>query len=267
MTDKLSPERIAEIKAQAEAERRERAESNGHVDAIPPPPEPDEPPDDHADDTRSATDDKPPLWARLDAKLLTRSALHQLPEPEPLIDNVLDQGTTALLYGRWSTYKTFIALDWAASVATGRRWQGRETQCRTSLYVAGEGAYGYRARVDAWEQAWAVELDDDALQVLPVAVNLTRLGDVNELCALITHRGYGLVVIDTLARCMVAPTKTAPKTAVSSSTRWDNCGKPPPTSAASSSAYTTPARTAKPTADRQRSKAPQTPCTSRAATG
>ncbi|RDH75924.1 hypothetical protein DVS77_24700 [Mycolicibacterium moriokaense] len=34
--------------------------------------------------------------------------------------NVLDQGTVALLYGKWGTAMTFIALDWAASVATGR---------------------------------------------------------------------------------------------------------------------------------------------------
>jgi hypothetical protein len=56
----------------------------------------------------------------LSAKLLTRSDLHNLPDPEPLIDNVLDQGTTALLYGSWGTAKTFTALDWAASVATER---------------------------------------------------------------------------------------------------------------------------------------------------
>jgi AAA domain len=67
-----------------------------------------------------ATEFEQPLYA---AKLLTRSDLRALPKPEPLIGNVLDQGTTALLYGTWGTAKTFIALDWAASVATGRDWQ------------------------------------------------------------------------------------------------------------------------------------------------
>ncbi len=38
--------------------------------------------------------------------LLTRSALRQLPDPEPLIDGVLDQGTGALLYGKWGTFKS-----------------------------------------------------------------------------------------------------------------------------------------------------------------
>jgi hypothetical protein len=72
------------------------------------------------------SDDTPVLAERL----LTRSDLRLLPDPMPLIDNVLDQGTTALLYGSWGTTKTFIALDWAASVATGRNWQGRATAQR-----------------------------------------------------------------------------------------------------------------------------------------
>jgi hypothetical protein len=33
------------------------------------------------------------------------------PGPAPLIDNVLDKGTTALLFGMWGTAKTFIAFD------------------------------------------------------------------------------------------------------------------------------------------------------------
>ncbi len=66
------------------------------------------------------TDELTPLFADT---LLSRSDLRNLPVPQPLIDNVLDQGTIALLYGKWSTAKTFIALDWAACVATGKRWQ------------------------------------------------------------------------------------------------------------------------------------------------
>jgi len=33
------------------------------------------------------------------------------PGPAPLIDNVLDKGTAALLFGMWGTAKTFIAFD------------------------------------------------------------------------------------------------------------------------------------------------------------
>ena len=144
----------------------------------------------------------PPLWARLDTRLLDYDALQNLPEPQPLIEDVLDQGTVALIYGKWGTCKTFIAIDWACSVATGRNWQGRATHRRKALYVAAEGAFGYRARMQAWTQAWNQPLGADIL-ILPIPVNLTRLGDVRELCALIEHHGFGFIGLDTLARCMV----------------------------------------------------------------
>src|SRR5262245_49160727 len=80
-------------------------------------------------------DDHHDAEPRLAALLLTRTALKDLPDPQPLIDSVLDQGTNGLLYGPWGTGKTFIALDWAASVATGRPWQGHPTEQRRALYV------------------------------------------------------------------------------------------------------------------------------------
>ncbi|OCB33705.1 hypothetical protein A5675_21670 [Mycobacterium malmoense] len=120
-----------------------------------------------------------------------------------MIANVLDQGTTALLYGKWSTGKTFIALDWAACVATGKRWQNRETQQRRVLYVVAEGAFGFGPRTDAWEVAWKSKIGDEWLSVYPYPVNLTNPREVDQLRALIEWGGYGFVVLDTLARCMV----------------------------------------------------------------
>jgi hypothetical protein len=143
--------------------------------------------------------------------LLNRSALRALPDPEPLINNVLDQGTTALLYGKHGTSKTFIALDWAASVATARRWQGRRTERRRVLYVAGEGAFGFKRRINAWETGWQTQIGDDDMDVLPRPVNLTKSIDVANLAALIEWNGYGLVVLDTLARCMVGADENSAK--------------------------------------------------------
>jgi hypothetical protein len=171
-------------------------------DGDPGPPDPADPPG------HNGAHAGPPLLA--DA-LLNRSALRALPDPQPLIGNVLDQGTTALLFGRHGTFKTFIALDWAASVATGRRWQGRATERRRVLYVAGEGAFGFKRRIDAWETAWQTDIGDDDLDVLPKPVNLTRPLDVANLAALIEWNGYGLVVLDTLARCMVGADENSAK--------------------------------------------------------
>lgn len=147
----------------------------------------------------------------LAGKLLTRGALAELPTPTPLIDNVLDMGTVALLYGKWGTGKSFIALDWAASVATGRHWQNRPTERRRVLYIAAEGAFGLQARVTAWETGWQRTIADGDLSILPCAVNLTDPGEVAELAALVAVGGYGLVVIDTLARCMVGADENSAK--------------------------------------------------------
>lgn len=147
----------------------------------------------------------------LAANLLTRSALRSLPDPAPLIDNVLDQGTVALLYGKWGSGKSFAALDWAASVTTGRAWQGRHTEQRRVLYVAAEGAHGLKGRLAAWETAWHRDIGDDALHVLPRPVNLTRPVEAGNLAALIDWNGYGFVLLDTLARCMVGGDENSAK--------------------------------------------------------
>ena len=148
---------------------------------------------------------------RLAGKLLSRNALALLPDPEPLIHNTLDQGTLALLYGKWGTGKSFIGLDWAASTATGRNWQGRPAARRRVLYVAAEGAFGLKGRVDAWERCWRVTVGADDLTVLPEPVNLTAGAKVAELCQLVEWGGYGLVVFDTLARCMVGADENSAK--------------------------------------------------------
>jgi hypothetical protein len=148
---------------------------------------------------------------RLATLLLTRDALKELPDPEPLIDDTLDRGTTALLYGRWGSLKSFIAYDWAASLATGRAWQGRPTKKTKALYIAAEGAFGFKGRTDAWERGWHTTIADDDLHILPHPVNLTRPVEVDELRALIQWNGYGFVVIDTLARCMVGGDENSAK--------------------------------------------------------
>jgi hypothetical protein len=178
----------------------------GHADYCSRPPQP-RPAPRVAEPVKPA-DDGPPVYAD---HVLTRSALRTLPDPEPLIDNVLDQGTTALLYGRWGTAKSFIALDWAASVATGRNWQGRPTTQARALYVAGEGAFGFKGRVDAWEAGWHTKISDDDFAILPHPVNLTKFVDVANLAALIGWGGYSFVVLDTLARCMVGADENSAK--------------------------------------------------------
>ena len=201
MTSEDIPEGLRIARDWAAEQRAERAK-NSNVYRFPDT-EPRDDPDSSDDESRKV----PVLYDRL----LTRSALRDLPDPEPLIGNVLDQGTTALLYGKWGTAKTFIALDWAACVATGKAWQDRPTEQRRVLYVVGEGAFGFKGRIDAWEVGWQTALSDEALHILPVPVNLTNAAQLNNLRALVSWGGYSLVVLDTLARCMVGGDENSAK--------------------------------------------------------
>jgi len=144
-------------------------------------------------------------------RVLSRSALRNLPDPEPLIHRTLDRGTLALLYGRWGIGKSFTALDWVACVSTGRPWQGRPVDKCRGLYIAAEGAFGLKQRTHAWETGWQTKIADDELDVLPRPVNLTNRADFTNLAALINWAGYEFVVIDTLSRCMVGADENSAK--------------------------------------------------------
>ncbi|MFC6712446.1 AAA family ATPase [Branchiibius cervicis] len=138
----------------------------------------------------------------LAGQLLSRSGLRALPKPEPLIADTLDKHSVMMLAGYYGTGKSFVALDWAASIATGTPWLGRPVERGRVLYVLGEGAYGVHARLAAWELHHGAAIEDGWLDVLPVAAQIAG-DDLPEVEELVAERGYALVVFDTLARMSV----------------------------------------------------------------
>lgn len=120
-----------------------------------------------------------------------------------LIDGLLEEGAVSVLVGRPSTYKTFIALDMALSVAAGIPWHGRHVSTGLVAYIVAEGAQGLQERVGAWELAHRVK--GLGCRYWPEGVQLTVQKEVDELV-----RGLDLlevppklVVVDTMARCFV----------------------------------------------------------------
>lgn len=138
----------------------------------------------------------------LAGQLLSRSGLRALPKPEPLIADTLDKHSVMMLAGYYGTGKSFVALDWAASIATGTPWLRRPVERGRVLYVLGEGAYGVHARLAAWELHHGTAIEDGWLDVLPVAAQIAG-EDLAEVEELVAERGYALVVFDTLARMSV----------------------------------------------------------------
>lgn len=140
------------------------------------------------------------LVDRLRAELLDRDALASLPAASPLIPGVLNRHTYALITGRDGSYKTFLALSACLSVATGTPWHGRSVDRGRVLYLIGEGAYDFDARVTAWEQASGVTVGASDFLVLPRVPNLFKGHELAVLLALIRAERYVLVVVDTLRR-------------------------------------------------------------------
>lgn len=141
----------------------------------------------------------------LDSWVIDRDELDTLEEPASIIPGVLYTDAYALLVGRKASYKSFVALSWVLSVVTGLDWNGKPTAAPEGrpnvLYMAGEGVFGIRKRVEAWEKHHGVKVNSGPgkFRLLRRAVNLFKgNGIVDEFVRLIEEGQYGIVVIDTL---------------------------------------------------------------------
>ncbi|TCJ68721.1 UNVERIFIED_ORG: AAA domain-containing protein [Dietzia maris] len=145
------------------------------------------------------------------SRVVDREALSRLPKPTPMIGETLDRGNVAMLAGMWGSAKSFVALDWAACIATGKPWQGRRVDRGRVLYVIAEGAQGLSVRLDAWEAAWQSRVPASHLAVHRGPVNLFNTVDVDELCAYVEAEGFHFIVFDTLVKCAVGAEENSAK--------------------------------------------------------
>jgi hypothetical protein len=124
-----------------------------------------------------------------------------------LIDKVLPAGSFSALYGPPGSFKSFIALDIAEAIATGRTWMGNEvTEPGAVLYLCGEGFGGVGARIKAIKQHHGTE-DGAPIYVIRHQLNLrSSIEDFNALMLAVEHLvtelgiDFKLIIIDTLAR-------------------------------------------------------------------
>ena len=139
--------------------------------------------------------------AKLRAALLTTDNLDSIPDPEPLIEGILMRDSLAWLYGRPANGKSFVALDWAGHVATGRPWWGRTVTPGPVLYLVAEGVRGIRRRVRAWEQHHGTRMT--GVTMLPMAVQLLNWAELSALVDLVEELQPVMVILDTQSRVAV----------------------------------------------------------------
>jgi len=136
-------------------------------------------------------------------ELLDDEEIESLPSPEWLIEDILPSEALAVLYGPPKIGKTFLGLDWAFSICTGRPWCGHAVKAGAVMYVYSEGSGKLKCRTRAWKQSHGVG-GKLGVQFITRAVNLLNQREVNRLNRTICKLPVPpkLIVLDTLARCI-----------------------------------------------------------------
>lgn len=131
-------------------------------------------------------------------KMLTVSKLKTLPKPQHLVQGLLDLDSESWLIAEPGGFKSFIAIDIAAHVASGRPWRGRLTRQGAVVYMAAEGVKGISLRVEAWEKTYG-EIGDH-LYVYPEPVQVADASNWAYFVRACTVIKPALIVLDTQAR-------------------------------------------------------------------
>lgn len=144
--------------------------------------------------TRPAAKDGP--------RFLDDDDLDAVPPARGILGNILFEQSFAILYGPSGRWKSFLALSWALSIATGRPWLGHHVAEGDVFYVAAEGGLGIRNRVRAWKRRHGVT--QTRMRTLLAPLNLLDPAGVRWLIGEIKAKSEApaVVVIDTLSRCM-----------------------------------------------------------------
>lgn len=124
-------------------------------------------------------------------RTLTAEELEKLPPPQWLLEDRLPEGQT-WMYGEPGSGKTFVALDWALSVAASGL---------TVLYFVGEGVTGFARRVGSWRQTRTS--DTSGFLAVPQAPHLLNREAIETLKNTVSDYNPALIVVDTFARAAV----------------------------------------------------------------
>jgi len=133
-------------------------------------------------------------------------AIDNATPPKWVIRNVAEEDSLIGMFGPPKTGKSFVTIDMACCVATGKDWHEKKTKQGLVLYLAGEGHRGLSRRLLGWEQVNNTPLKDSKLHYSERGVQILDNLDAemmrNEALALQdTYKERPtLIVIDTLAR-------------------------------------------------------------------
>jgi len=129
-------------------------------------------------------------------------------QPAPsLIRGILPADSVGMVWAPPDSFKSFLTLDWALSVASGLDWLGHKVKPGRVWYLAGEGQGGLRVRVQAWRKARKYFGKINFLHSQRAILLDSEQGMSPGMSALLALVKAGeapdMIVVDTLARSMM----------------------------------------------------------------
>jgi hypothetical protein len=134
-----------------------------------------------------------------------------------MIQGLFEQDSLVMLVGPPGSFKSFLAIDWALSLALGRPWNQRATKPSRVLYCLGEGKASLLKRIQAWEHHNELSTSEHNIlnanfkvtfEVPQLAVPRETIRFIEDLDKDEFHPT--LMVIDTLARSYVGKNENDP---------------------------------------------------------
>ncbi|WOE67655.1 helicase RepA family protein [Aeromonas allosaccharophila] len=124
-----------------------------------------------------------------------------------LVEGLLDENSLAGFYGPSGSRKSFLIIDIACRVATGKPWQGLDVKQGSVIYVAAEGSNGMIKRMNAWVNKYNNGEDIKNFYRISQPMFVSKQEYIEDLILATedvlfeTGMPVRLIVIDTLARC------------------------------------------------------------------
>ncbi len=133
-------------------------------------------------------------------KLVMHWTEQKLQGPQWLIEDYLERASVAAMIGQPASGKSFLALDWAACIASGQSWNEHRVSRGGVLYIVGEGVSGFGRRLAALKKDGRLSTKDPFFLVtsgfspFDAEKNAALLLEASEL----VHRP-SIIIVDTLA--------------------------------------------------------------------
>ena len=147
-------------------------------------------------------------WTAGRFRVVDRKGMRGIKPPGWLIKNLIPQESYVMMFGAPGTFKTFLAIDIAMSIATGIGFD--KTTCWPDvmesgpvLFAAGEGRSNFNSRIQAWEKIHFHGQEVDNFRLMDPVPRITEdLDAFIEAALQASPGGYKLTVIDTVGRAM-----------------------------------------------------------------